>query len=125
MIPRSRTKAMKKILAGAGGVAVPDFAGVPDPRRQRGRRGSLHRLLEWLLCGLLGAFRSLTALEALTERRGQRTSETTCYTLLALLPAEPFRKALHAQGPALDRAKALEAGGLPCPVLTIDHKTLY
>ena len=125
MIPRSSTKAMKKILAGAGGVAVPDFAGVSDPRGQRGRRFSLRQLLEWLLCGMLGAFRSLTALEALTARRGQPISDTTFYTLLALLPAEPFRKALHAQGHALDRAKALEPEGLPCPVLTIDNKTLY
>lgn len=125
MIPRSSTKAMKKILAGAGGVAVPDFSGVSDPRGQRGRRFLLHRLLEWLLCGMLGAFRSLTALEALTERRGQRVSDTTFYNLLALLPAKPFRKALQTQGHALDRAKALEPAGLPCHVLTIDNKTLY
>ncbi|MBI4640075.1 MAG: transposase family protein, partial [Candidatus Tectomicrobia bacterium] len=125
MIPRSSTKAMKKILTGAGGVAVPDFSGVPDPRDRHGRRFSLPKLLEWLLCGMLGAFRSLTALEALTERRGQPISDTTFYNLLALLPAEPFRTALQAQGHALDRAKALAPVGLPCHVLTIDNKTLY
>jgi len=115
---------MKKILAGSGGVAVPDFSDVPEPRHRRGRRFALCRLLELLLCGMLGAFRSLTALEALTERRGRRISDTTFYTLLSLLPAEPFRKALYAQGHALDRAKALDPVGLPCQVITIENKTL-
>jgi len=50
MIPCSSTKAMKKILTGAGGGAVPDFSGVPDPRDRHGRRFSLPKLLEWLLC---------------------------------------------------------------------------
>lgn len=125
MIPRSSTKAMKKILAGSGGVAVPDFSAVPEPRHRQGRRFPLRQLVELLLCGMLGAFRSLTALEALTERRGRRISDTTFYTLLALLPAEPFRKALYAQGHALARAKALEPVGFPCHVITIDQKTLY
>jgi len=124
MIPRSSTKAMKNILAGSGGVAVPTCSGVPDPRRRRGRRGSLRRLLAWLRCGMLGAFRSLTALEALTARWGQPISETTFDHLLALLPTEPFRNAWHAQGHALDRAKALQPEGFPWHVLTIDNKTL-
>jgi len=104
--------------------AVFDWARrLPDPRRRRGRRWGFATLMTALWTGALCAAKNLRHLENLTERLGERVSDTTLRSLLTRLGAEPVARLLRDEVRAAVRAKEI-THTLPFSLCAIDGKAI-
>lgn len=125
ILPKSAEHAMGRVLRGSQSTAMPLFSSLDDPRQARGKRYSFLSLVGLCFAGMLGGYRTLRGVATFGLRRGFGVSYTALYFLLAKLKTKQFRPLLHQQVRSLYRSKALEPVGFPCPVISIDNKTLY